>query len=60
MKAKFKTISEAYNTIGDKDKRIKYDNQGQGGFGGDPFDAFSQFFNNQGNQKKTGNNNMLG
>ena len=49
---KFKTISEAYNTIGDKDKRTKYDNQGQGGFGGDPFDAFSQFFNNQGNRRR--------
>ena len=49
---KFKTISEAYNTIGDKDKRTKYDNQEQGGFGGDPFDAFSQFFNNQGNRRR--------
>jgi molecular chaperone DnaJ len=50
---RFKTISEAYNTIGDKDKRTKYDTQGQQrGFDGDPFDAFSQFFNNQGKRRR--------
>ena len=44
---KFKEISEAYNVLSDDEKRSKYDNQAQGGFGGDPFDAFSQFFHNQ-------------
>jgi len=49
---KFKTISEAYNTIGDKEKRTQYDNRGRGGFEGDPFDAFSHFFKNQGNRRR--------
>ena len=49
---KFKTISEAYNTIGDKEKRTQYDNRGRGGFEGDPFDAFSQFFRNQDNRRR--------
>ncbi|MFD0897359.1 molecular chaperone DnaJ [Loigolactobacillus binensis] len=44
---KFKDISEAYETLGDADKRAQYDQygsagpQGQGGFGGQGFGGFS-------------------
>lgn len=40
---KFKTISEAYDTLGDENKRKQYDNQRKnpfGGFGGNPFEDF--------------------
>lgn len=54
----FKKISEAYETIGDENKRAQYDQQKNnpfGGFGGgDPFDIFSQMFggfNQQTNRK---------
>jgi molecular chaperone DnaJ len=45
---KFKKISEAYDTIGDENKRSQYDNQrrnpfaGMGGGGFNPFDMFNQ------------------
>lgn len=52
----FKKISEAYETIGDETKRAQYDNQRNNPFGnfagGDPFDAFSSFFSNMGNQQR--------
>lgn len=51
---KFKTISEAYGILSDKEKRSVYDNYGEqglkegggGGFhrGGDPMDVFNMFF----------------
>ena len=50
---KFKKISHAYEILGDKEKRQIYDqygedaangNGGGGGFSGDPFDIFNQFF----------------
>ena len=53
---KFKEVAEAYEVLGDADKRARYDryghNMGGGGFEGfgfggghvDPFDLFSQFF----------------
>ena len=50
---KFKEISEAYDTLGDKNKRQEYDqrrsNPFAGGnfFGGDPFDMLNRMFNQQ-------------
>ena len=48
----FKKISEAYDTLGDQNKRSQYDNQKNNPFGnmggGDPFDMFSQMFNGGG------------
>ena len=51
---RFKEISTAYDILGDKDKRKKYDQfglegfksmeAGGGGMGGDPFDLFSNLF----------------
>ena len=51
---RFKEISTAYDILGDKDKRSKYDQfglegfksmeAGGGGMGGDPFDLFSNLF----------------
>jgi len=50
---KFKKISHAYEILGNKEKRQIYDqygedaangNGGGGGFSGDPFDIFNQFF----------------
>ena len=52
---RFKEISTAYDILGDKDKRSKYDQfglegfksmeaGGGGGMGGDPFDLFSNLF----------------
>ena len=51
---RFKEISTAYDILGDKDKRKKYDQfglegfksmeAGAGGMGGDPFDLFSNLF----------------
>jgi DnaJ-class molecular chaperone len=54
---KFKEISTAYDILGDKEKRQKYDQfglegfksmeaSGMGGMGGDPFDLFSNIFGN--------------
>lgn len=58
--SKFKEINDAYQIIGDNQKRIKYDNQSPHGknftggvfgnfgsfsFNNDPFSAFEQFFN---------------
>ena len=53
----FKKINEAYDTIGDQNKRAQYDQQKNnpfgGGFGGDnPFDIFSQMFGNFGGQQQ--------
>ena len=50
---KFKKISHAYEILGNKEKRQIYDQYGEdaangggpgGGFSGDPFDIFNQFF----------------
>lgn len=45
----FKKISEAYDVLGDETKRQQYDNNRNnpfGGFDGDPFNMFHDFFNN--------------
>jgi molecular chaperone DnaJ len=45
----FKKISEAYDTLGDEQKRKDYDIKRTnpfGGFDGDPFSAFGDFFSN--------------
>lgn len=45
----FKKISEAYDVLGDETKRQQYDsnrNNPFGGFDGDPFNMFHDFFNN--------------
>ena len=45
----FKKISEAYDTLGDEQKRKDYDIKRTnpfGGFDGDPFSGFGDFFNN--------------
>ena len=45
----FKKISEAYDVLGNEDKRRNYDNNKNnpfGGFDGDPFNMFHDFFNN--------------
>jgi molecular chaperone DnaJ len=41
----FKKISEAYDTIGDENKRSQYDNQRQNPFAGGGFDPFGGGFN---------------
>ena len=57
---RFKEISTAYDILGDKDKRKKYDQYGLegfksmeagGGMGGDPFDIFSNLFGGGGPQR---------
>lgn len=54
---KFKKISEAYDTLGDEEKRKKYDNQknnpfgNSGGHGFNPFDDFFSKFNQHGHAK---------
>ena len=45
----FKKISEAYDVLGNEDKRRNYDNNKNnpfGGFDADPFNMFHDFFNN--------------
>lgn len=50
---KFKKISEAYDTLGDKDKRAEYDNRRKfGGFGDGMFNGFNGF-NPFGRRKQT-------
>jgi molecular chaperone DnaJ len=55
---KFKRISEAYDILGDEDKRKKYDNQKNNPFsnmGGGGFNPFEDLFNsfNQGQRRQT-------
>jgi molecular chaperone DnaJ len=52
---KFKKISEAYDTIGDQNKRIQYDNQKRNPFanmGGGGFNPFEDMFNQMHTQRK--------
>ena len=55
---KFKEISEAYNILGDPEKKTQYD-VGGSSFNdmfsgqGDPFDIFEKFFGNQGFQRRS-------
>ena len=52
---KFKKISEAYDTIGDENKRGQYDNQKRNPFanmGGGGFNPFEDMFNQMHNQRK--------
>lgn len=60
--SKFKKISEAYEVIGDENKRGQYDNQRRNPFGGNPFGGnpfngggsiFEEFFNGFHTQRKT-------
>jgi molecular chaperone DnaJ len=59
----FKKISEAYDTLGDTNKRSQYDtqrnnpfsNMGGNPFGGNPFDIFSQMFGSMGGNAKRKN-----
>jgi len=49
--AQFKDIAEAYDVLGNKDKRAKYDNRKNNPYGGTPFeDLFSQMFNARNHQ----------
>ena len=60
---KFKKISEAYDTLGDENKRAQYDNKKNNPFGGmgGGFDPFSEMFNNMFNQgfRKTAPDKIL-
>ena len=50
----FKKISEAYDTLGDEQKRKDYDmrnNNPFGDMGGDPFSSFNDFFSNMTSQR---------
>ena len=52
---KFKKISEAYDTIGDENKRSQYDNQKRNPFanmGGGGFNPFEDMFNQMNTQRK--------
>jgi molecular chaperone DnaJ len=52
---KFKKISEAYDTIGDENKRNQYDNQRRNPFanmGGGGFNPFEDMFNNMNAQRR--------
>jgi len=52
---KFKKISEAYDTIGDENKRSQYDNQRRNpfaGMGGGGFNPFEDMFNQMHSQRK--------
>lgn len=60
----FKRINNAYSVLSDQNKRMEYDNQKNnpfGGFGGgDPFDMFSNFFNQGGfRQQKVVNDKIV-
>jgi len=50
----FKRINEAYDTLGNEEKRAQYDQRGSNPFGGsDPFaDMFGSFFNGFGQQQR--------
>jgi len=48
----FKRINEAYSNLSDNDKKAQYDAQRNNPFGGDPFDMFSQFFNQRQHVRK--------
>lgn len=50
----FKKVSEAWDTLGDEQKRKDYDMKRTnpfGGFDGDPFSSFGDFFNNMNNTR---------
>jgi len=49
--AQFKDIAEAYDVLGNKDKRAQYDNKKSNPYGGTPFeDLFTQMFNARNHQ----------
>jgi len=51
--AQFKDIAEAYDVLGNKDKRAQYDNKKSNPYGGTPFeDLFTQMFNDRNHQHK--------
>jgi molecular chaperone DnaJ len=47
---KFKSIAEAYDTLGNEEKRKQYDNPNP--FGGNPFDMFNHMANNHRGQRR--------
>ena len=62
----FKKINNAYSVLSDEGKRREYDNQKNnpfgnfgGGFGGDPFDMFNNFFGGGFRQQKTVNDKII-
>jgi molecular chaperone DnaJ len=49
----FKDIAEAYEVLGNKDKRAQYDNRKSNPYGGTPFeDLFTQMFNQRNQQQQ--------
>ena len=49
----FKDIAEAYEVLGNKDKRVQYDNRKSNPYGGTPFeDLFTQMFNQRNQQQQ--------
>jgi len=51
--AQFKDIAEAYDVLGNKDKRAQYNNRKSNPYGGTPFeDLFTQMFNSRNHQQQ--------